>query len=562
MVWVKEKNYKANWKLDGDPIGGGGQGEAWKVINKHDGNSAFLKIIKSKKDSERRARFFREASIYSSLESDGIPKLIESNTQEHRDPTTTPYIVTEYIKGNTLDKWRENTSSISLEVAVALTDSLAKIVAQCHSADVVHRDIKPQNIILRDDNPFNPILLDFGLNYHELPDLKFSTLDSQEVGNRFLRLPELSAGSLNKKDPRSDISFTAGIFFYVLTGSHPDQLLDDRGRMPHQRSELLKLIKIPDDATGRKLLSFFDHCFAYETEDRYKNIDVFITRLNQILKPEKQAMSSRDDFDEIEKLLNVPEDKRRIDSLNLMKMCLQKVSDVFSEIDENLKGALNFTNIGYVEEAQACTSKYSWTKAGSSEGFSMAIIKTTVKGSELIIYISGKVIHRTPITTPDWGNDFEEAVKRAVLPSIREALIHPKLHVPELQFFQEKKPFIRLKDAESEAQKLGREILAFVYDPILPERGGIHWSLIYFLEYAKTRDMMNDYFITALITIKDFSSYSDALEQCSMKNGRYVLIDKNMNAKYQDGIVGNADEGDRAIRNLILLFKKNNNSVS
>jgi len=557
MVWVKEINYKANWNLDGDPIGGGGQGEAWKVINKHDGKSAFLKIIKAKKDPERRARFFREASIYSSLESDGIPKLIESNTQEHRDLTTTPYIVTEYIKGNTLDKWRKKNQSISLDVAVALTDSLAKIVAQCHSADVVHRDIKPQNIILRDDNPLKPILLDFGLNYHELPDLKFSTLDSQEVGNRFLRLPELSAGSLNKKDPRSDISFTAGIFFYVLTGSHPDQLLDDRRRMPHQRSELLKRIKIPDDATGRKLLSFFDHCFAYETEDRYKNIDVFITRLNQILEPEKQAMSSRDDFDEIEKLLNVPEDKRRIDSLNLMKLGLQKVSDVFNEINKNLKDALNYTSIGYVEEAEACTSQYSWTKAGSSEGFSLAIIKTTVKGSELIIFISGKEIHRTPITTPHWGNNFEEAVKSAVLPLIREALVHPELHIPELAYFHEKKPFVRLKDAQSEAVKADKNILAFVYDPDLHERESIRWSLIYFLEYAKTRDMMNDYFITALITIKDFSSYSDALDQCSMKNGRYVVIDKYLNAKYQDGIVGNADEGDRAIRNLIVIIEEN-----
>jgi hypothetical protein len=60
-----------------------------------------------------------------------------------------------------------------------------------------------------------------------------------------------------------------------------------------------------------------------------------------------------------------------------------------------------------------------------------------------------------------------------------------------------------------------------------------------------------------LITIKDFSSYSDALDQCSMKNGRYVVIDKYMNAKYQDGIVGNADEGDRAIRNLIVIIEEN-----
>jgi serine/threonine-protein kinase len=55
---------------------------------------------------------------------------------------------------------------------------------------VVHRDIKPDNIILKSGVPSEVVLLDFGLNYHEQPDADFQTENWQEVGNRFLQCHE------------------------------------------------------------------------------------------------------------------------------------------------------------------------------------------------------------------------------------------------------------------------------------------------------------------------------------------------------------------------------------
>ena len=194
-------------------------------------------MIKAKRSAERRARFFREASAYHTIRTPGIPRLIDSNALQWENDHVQPYIATEFIEGPTLRRWREAQENVKLDTAIKTTSELLAILRACHAGDIVHRDVKPDIIILANGNPRRPVLLDFGLSYHEIEGFGFETEHGQEVGNRFLRLPELSAGSRLKQDPRSDLSFVAGILFYLLTGQNPDLLQDAEGRLPHQRRD-------------------------------------------------------------------------------------------------------------------------------------------------------------------------------------------------------------------------------------------------------------------------------------------------------------------------------------
>lgn len=69
-----------------------------------------------------------------------------------------------------------------------------KILRVVHSNGIEHRDVKPNNIILADGNPNYSALVDFGLSYQKTRNFGFTTEDGQEVGNRFLQLPELRHG--------------------------------------------------------------------------------------------------------------------------------------------------------------------------------------------------------------------------------------------------------------------------------------------------------------------------------------------------------------------------------
>jgi eukaryotic-like serine/threonine-protein kinase len=80
------------------------------------------------------------------------------------------------------------------------------------------------------------VLVDFGMSYHEEASA-LVTPAWEEVGNRFLRLPELASESSLKRDPGSDVTFCGGILFLLLTGSRPGQLIDHDNCMPHQRAE-------------------------------------------------------------------------------------------------------------------------------------------------------------------------------------------------------------------------------------------------------------------------------------------------------------------------------------
>ena len=133
--------------------------------------------------------------------------LIESNAHRWDEVEAEPYIVTDFIEGPTLRQWRENRERVEPDEAIDATRELLAILSKCHEAGLVHRDVKLDNIILADDDPGRPVLLDFGLSFRKGSDIDFETEHGQEVGNRFLRLAELSAGSSRKHDERSDLSF-------------------------------------------------------------------------------------------------------------------------------------------------------------------------------------------------------------------------------------------------------------------------------------------------------------------------------------------------------------------
>ncbi len=97
-----------------------------------------------------------------------------------------------------------------------------------------------------------------------------TTHASQDLGNRFLRLPELSAYSSKQRDKRSDITFVVGILFYVLTGTPPKELSDHDGLTPNRRplSSSLGVLPYP---TQQLIHSVMDIGFRQKIDARFTN---------------------------------------------------------------------------------------------------------------------------------------------------------------------------------------------------------------------------------------------------------------------------------------------------
>lgn len=242
----------------------GGQGESWIVKSSSGGVLGFAKALRRQQSEPARKRFRRETAAYETLELQGVPRLLDHNTDCWKDRGVPLYLILEFIDGLALSEVVRSRGPMDLAPSIAVAVRLAEVLDSVHDANIVHRDIKPGNVMI-DKATLAPVLVDFGLAY-AAPDIG-ATRIGEEIGNRFLRLPEHSKGG---RDPRSDITQLAGVFLYCLTGIEPRVLIDEDGHLPHQRVQIRQKL----DAAGANkdfgLLRIFDRAFQTEINRRWQ----------------------------------------------------------------------------------------------------------------------------------------------------------------------------------------------------------------------------------------------------------------------------------------------------
>lgn len=560
-VWIEDQTWKTRWeKLE--ELDGGGQGQAYRARRRSDGRIGFLKIIKSKNVAERRARFFREATAYDSFGIDGIPRLIESNSHCHADESVTPFIVTDFIVGRTLRAWRESQETVSIETAMTITSRLLNILQACHAQGCVHRDVKPDNIILEGGAPARVWLLDFGISHHNLADTDFQTEHWQEVGNRFLRLPDLSAGSRSKQDPRSDICFAAGILFYLLTGDHPDVLEDSEGRLPHQRTGAMAKLQNVAPRRLPRLLAFFDEAFATRMVNRFASVQAMRERMDRLMLDQPPGSSAEEDLEALREVLDTAVNRRLAATIAKFSDALSKVQQVFNQVQQAIGGNLSISQTGWSVTGESGQNTLFWTRQGSIDRILSVTYEVVPAGEELLLRMSGETVYRTDFAEPVYDDDFQGVITAWLAARLRAALSDPNALAPEADAFRETKPFGSLEAAVIEAGRRNCSILAFVYDPTQPERGKLRWALDYFLQNRRTRDIMNGNFVTALVPLAAIVAISDILTQQSMEQSRWVVLDQQLHPMDQQVIYANPQEAEKIVGDLAARYPAGSESFA
>jgi eukaryotic-like serine/threonine-protein kinase len=220
------------------PLGSGGFGTVWEALDERLGRSVAVKIISRAARSDPRARVnggvpsangrvmrsegraLREAQAAARLSHPAIVGLYEA-----ADAPEACYLVSELVRGETLDELERDGSlddDAVLRVGVALCDALA----HAHERGVVHRDVKPQNVIVpeRPDGPAGVAkLTDFGVASIAGQDVLTRTGDV--VGTLAYMAPEQASG--RRVGPAADLYSLALVLYEALSGINPV-----RGRTP------------------------------------------------------------------------------------------------------------------------------------------------------------------------------------------------------------------------------------------------------------------------------------------------------------------------------------------
>ena len=423
-VWTSQKRWRDRWAVV-ERLRGGGQGNAWRVCRKGDGRDGFLKSIRAKRGPERRARFSREANAYATVTVRGIPRLIESNAHLWEDAAVEPYLVTEFIEGPTLRQWRESLDLVSLRDSIGVTRKLLAILNACHDVGLVHRDVKPDNIILMDGGAEQPVLLDFGLSFRKGSEVDFVTEEGQEIGNRFLRLPELAAGSPLKQDVRSDLSFAAGILYYLLSGQRPHIVQDAEGRLPHQRDEPLAMLQGIAGAGLPRLLSLFDKAFAPRIAERFVGADEMLADMEKVMAPHGSARLEASRIEAIREAMDTEASRRTAQTHTRLVEAHRHIARVFEDVTRELREQERIFLGGTLHGAPSVADPkrmLSWQAEGSDETVLSVIFNVREAGDELVIDLSEEPVYRTSLASPHYGDRFDEAMRHGLIARLYEAV--------------------------------------------------------------------------------------------------------------------------------------------
>lgn len=148
-------------------LGAGGAGTVWLA---HDGagQRVALKLLHPALASteEARRRLAREATTVNRVRSSGVARVLDVEVDDSQ-----PFVVTEFVEGPTL-ALRLTSGALSPREVAALASSLRHTLEAVHGARIVHRDVKPSNVIL---SPLGPVLIDFGIAMTEDDDRLTST---------------------------------------------------------------------------------------------------------------------------------------------------------------------------------------------------------------------------------------------------------------------------------------------------------------------------------------------------------------------------------------------------
>ncbi|HEX4347147.1 MAG TPA: protein kinase [Vicinamibacterales bacterium] len=192
-----------------------GMSSVFKATDLRTGNSVALKVPLPSLEGDPAffSRFEREEAIGKTLDHPGILKFVDVDGKAK----SRPYIVMEYLDGQTLSNMIQRAKIVPLPDALAIGSRIAEALAYLHGKGVVHRDLKPQNIMLCSDGTLR--VMDFGIAKTEAAKRITFGGFSPTLGTPDYMAPEQVKGQ--RGDERTDLYSLGAILYEMVTGHVP-----------------------------------------------------------------------------------------------------------------------------------------------------------------------------------------------------------------------------------------------------------------------------------------------------------------------------------------------------
>lgn len=259
-----------------EELGRGGMGIVYKAQQKLPQRTVALKILNAQQISTRqKRRFLKEMQIAAKLNHPQIVKVYSAQIEAQ-----TPYIAMQYIDGVSLDCYLQQNKFVFGKI-LQLMISIAKALHYTHQQNVIHRDLKPGNILV--DNQGTPYLSDFGLARSTRLEDRSLTRTGEILGTISYMAPEQAQGLIRDIDHRADIYALGAIMYEICTGRAPvrgdnsiEKLYNLISEIPPTPRQINPQIPLQFEAVVMKAM-------AYRKHKRYQSAEALAEDLECLL---------------------------------------------------------------------------------------------------------------------------------------------------------------------------------------------------------------------------------------------------------------------------------------
>lgn len=198
-------------------LGRGGAGAVHRAIDSRTGAVVALKLLAPGWGETSRQRFAREARALTQLDHPSVVRVLDAGEERGA-----PWLAIELVEGESLRNRLERDGPLPVDEALSIAADLARALAHCHGRGVLHRDLKPDNVLLRRADR-RALLVDFGLTREVDPSDGRTQLTEEGafLGTPGYWSPEQTHGRSELVGPATDVYGLAATLHAALTGSPP-----------------------------------------------------------------------------------------------------------------------------------------------------------------------------------------------------------------------------------------------------------------------------------------------------------------------------------------------------
>ena len=267
------------YRLDAQ-VGKGGMSTVYRAFDTVLERQVAIKLMHREiaGDSDQLERFRREARAVAQLNHPHIVGVIDAGEEsEQEDGFATPYIVFEYVEGETLKQRINRNGRLPIAESLAYSIEIARALGAAHERQIVHRDVKPQNVLIDEEGAAK--VTDFGIarTLHQ----EGLTADGRVLGTTDYVSPEQALG--HPVSGQSDLYSLGIVLFEMLTGEVPFKGENQVAvAMKHVREQLPD-VQIRRPEVSATLAAALDRATDKELDRRYPDARAMIADLEDVL---------------------------------------------------------------------------------------------------------------------------------------------------------------------------------------------------------------------------------------------------------------------------------------